>query len=272
MQHLVAVALMSGLKPEALEEIQRIVVRLIATSPAGVGLSLIGGFRYRFLNQSARLSSDIDYHWEGDLDKKQEELEMLFSRRLLPEAKRLFDFDGSVRRGGGLGDEGAFVRVVELAFWLPGSAGRLEIPVDITRIVCADPIGVRTFEGNVYPTPSDADVVESKVISIVNRRHIEHRDLVDLFLFSSHLRPDSGVRLQRKFASLGIASEAIQKQLRDFAQYPDYHVKSIGAVVAGQLEAIAAAQIEASGGARNIFETVVELLTNQLKLGAGGAS
>ena len=82
------------------EEIQQAVAKLLATSSAGSNLRLIGGFRYRFLDQSARLSHDIDYHWEGDLEAKQAELVILFARRLLPEIKHRLGFDGEARAAG----------------------------------------------------------------------------------------------------------------------------------------------------------------------------
>ena len=44
------------------DRLQRVVARLVATSPAGVNLLLIGGFRYRLLDNSQRFSVDIDYH------------------------------------------------------------------------------------------------------------------------------------------------------------------------------------------------------------------
>lgn len=254
------------------EEIQRLIARLLATSPAGVGLCLIGGFRYRFLDHSVRLSRDLDYHWEGDLEAKQAELVSLFTRRLLPEVKRRMNLNGDVRQSTGPDSESPSVRVVELAFWSPSTGGRIEIPVDITRILCADPLTVRTADGVVYPTPSDADMVESKVIALFNRRHIEHRDFVDLFLFSSHLQPDSADRLRLKVSSLSMGPAIIRRQLQDFAQYPDYHVKSIAAVISGQLDTSAADQIAAGGGAKLVFDTVHQLLVQKLRLGEGGTS
>jgi hypothetical protein len=73
-----------------IEEIQRLTAGLVATSPAGVKLCLIGGFRYRLLNRGCRTSLDIDYHWDGDLDNKQAELLELLRGKLLPEVKRRF--------------------------------------------------------------------------------------------------------------------------------------------------------------------------------------
>jgi hypothetical protein len=160
------------------------------------------------------------------------------------------------------------VRIVELAFWpAGGSGGRIEVPVDITRIVCRDPFMVRTADGVVYPTPSDADLIENKVIALFNRRYLQHRDFVDLFLFSSHLRPDSAGRLQDKFATLAIDRETIHRQLRDFTTHPDYHTRSIAAVITNQLDPSAAANIQAAGGAALVFETVRQLLVTKLKLG-----
>ena len=56
------------------EAIQGLIVRTLATNPAGHRLCLIGGFRYRLLDGSARRSVDVDYHWEGDLVAKQREV------------------------------------------------------------------------------------------------------------------------------------------------------------------------------------------------------
>lgn len=258
---------MSEHQTKAIEEILRIVARLLATSPAGHGLCLIGGFRYRFLDQSARQSRDLDYHWEGDLTKKQEELVSLFKRRLLPEVKRRLGYDGDIRAATGPEADSPAVRIVELAFWSAGSAGRIEVPVDITRIVCRDPVIVRTADGVVYPTPSDADLIEGKVIALFNRHYIQHRDLVDLFLFSSHLRPDSAERLRDKFTTIPINQETILRQLGDFESHPDYHIRSIAAVITDQLDPSAAANIETAGGAKLVFETVRQLLVIKLKLG-----
>ena len=258
---------MSDDQASVIEEIQRIIARLLATNPAGRGLCLIGGFRYRYLNQSARLSRDLDYHWEGDLAAKQAELVSLFTRRLLPEVKRRLGYDGDVRGAAGPGTDSPAVCVVELAFWSANSPGRIEVPVDITRIVCHDPLTVRTVDGVVYPTPSDADLIEGKVITLFNRRYIQHRDFVDLFLFSSHLRPDSTERLRGKLSTLAIERETILGQLRDLAEHQDYHIRSIAAVIADQLDPSAAANIEAAGGAELVFETVRQLLVTTLKLG-----
>lgn len=242
-------------------------MRLLATNPAGRGLCLIGGFRYRYLNQSARLSRDLDYHWEGDFAEKQAELVSLFTRRLLPEVKRRLGYEGDVRAATGPETDSPMVRVVELAFWAAGSPGRIVVPVDITRIICHDPLTVRTVDGVVYPTPSDADLIEGKVIALFNRRYVQHRDFVDLFLFSSHLRPDSAERLRSKFAALAINQKTIAGQLQDFAEHQDYHVRSVAAVITDQLDPVAAANIESAGGGQLVFKTVGELLATTLKLG-----
>lgn len=63
------------------DSLQRLVANSIARSPAGVNLLLIGGFRYRLLDNSHRFSVDIDYHWGGDLEAKQRELLSLWRNR-----------------------------------------------------------------------------------------------------------------------------------------------------------------------------------------------
>lgn len=248
------------------EEIQQAVAKLLATSSAGSNLRLIGGFRYRFLDQSARLSHDIDYHWEGDLEAKQAELVILFARRLLPEIKHRLGFDGEARAAGGPEAESPAVRIVELAFWQIGVAfSRIQVPVEITRIICLDPPAVRAAAGIVYPTASDADLIEAKIIALLNRRVIEHRDFCDIFLFASHLAPNAAGRLQTKLQQLAINPAVIAQRLRDLRDHRDYHIQAIESVIARQLDPPAAANIAAAGGGKLILDAVLDVLT-KLKL------
>lgn len=67
--------------------------------------------------------------------------------------------------------------MIELACWRLGSdLGRIEIPIDIIRIECLDPPTVRTADGIVYRTVSNADMIESKVLAFVglDANHTQH--------------------------------------------------------------------------------------------------
>ncbi len=249
-----------------MEQIQQAVVRLLATSPAGRNLRLIGGFRYRFLDQSARISADIDYHWDGDLPTKQSELVELFARRLLPEIKRRMGYDGDVRCATGADAQSTAVSTVELAFWRPGVPySRIQIPVDLTRIICLDAPTVRTATGVICPTASDADLIESKVIALLNRHVVEHRDFCDLFLFASHFRPDAASRIRTKLARLSLDPRAVSSRLRALGDSRAYHIRAIDAVIADQLDETAAANLHVAGGAAIVFDTVIDLLLNRLQ-------
>ncbi len=54
-------------RTQIIEEIQKMAAKIVATHPADNRLLLIGGFRYRLLDASARASVDLDYHWPGKL-------------------------------------------------------------------------------------------------------------------------------------------------------------------------------------------------------------
>lgn len=75
---------------ETLEAIQQMAARLVATSPAGEGLRLVGGLRYRLLDGSCRSSLDIDYHWPGDLRKRRDEL-LAFLEQTFTQDRDLLD-------------------------------------------------------------------------------------------------------------------------------------------------------------------------------------
>jgi hypothetical protein len=61
--------------------LQTLVAQLVATQPAGAGLCLIGGFRYRMLDRGPRRSVDIDFHWTENLTAKRTELIALFQHQ-----------------------------------------------------------------------------------------------------------------------------------------------------------------------------------------------
>jgi hypothetical protein len=255
-----------------IEELQRLVARTVATHPAGRNLLLIGGFRYRFLDHSVRASDDIDYHWAGDLAEKQRELLDLFDRRLLPEVRRRLGLECLAGLAGGADADSPFVRIVELSFWkMDSGLGRIEIPVELTRIACADPVAIRTADGTIYPTVSDADMVESKVIAIFNRLQLRHRDLVDVFLFRNQLRTDSASRLAAKSKDLAIPGSAITERMADFRNHQAYHARALQDVVDAQLEPAAAAQIRDVGGGVGILSETLRVLESLFPAEAGHA-
>ena len=247
------------------EQIQRLVASLVATQPAGAGLWLVGGFRYRLLDRGVRRSIDIDYHWQGDLAAKRGELIAVFQRRLLPDVRRRLGLEGSVSPARVADQESPAVATIDLAFWKLGSSlGRIEIPVDILQIECADPPAARTADGIVYRTASDADMLESKVIAIVARTHLEHRDLIDLHLFANHAAPDAAVRIRAKLERLKVGEPLVRRRLDDLAHSAAHHAKTIDAVIRSQLDPPAASTLVDSGGGRAMLESVRTLLTGIL--------
>jgi len=255
------------------EVIQQAIARTIATHPVGRNLTLIGGFRYRFLDNSVRTSDDIDYHWIGDLAEKQKEL-IDFSRRvLLPEIFRRYGYSGSANALTGPDANSPVVRVVDLAFWKDGAPySRIEIPVELTRIVCADPIEVRTAGGTIYATASEGDMIESKVIAIFGRITLRHRDIVDVFLFQDRFLPDSDLRLKSKLQAAGITSNDTEKQMMQFQTDRDYHAKATQAVIDAQLDPEAAVQLNDAGGGEMVLNKVIGILKRYIRVGGSDES
>ena len=240
------------------ERIQLIAAKILATHPAGRGLCLVGGFRYRLLNQSVRASSDIDYHWEGDLQQKQLEIVDVFRSKLLPEVRRQLRYDGDVRPAAGPGADSPVVRTVDLAFYRaeePGS--RIEIPVDIIDVACLDAPVVYTVEGTVFLTVSDTDMIESKVIACLTRPHFQVRDVLDVFLFQHALQLDSPRRLSKKLGKLALPPAEAIERLNRLANYRTAHIRGIERVLDEQVEPTVAANLHAAGGATMIWDSMM---------------
>ncbi len=240
------------------DRLQRAVARLVAISPAGVNLLLIGGFRYRMLDNSQRFSVDIDYHWGGDLEAKQRELLSLCRRVILGQIRRELGYEGSASARTGPDADSPGARFIDLLFRKAGL--RLEIPLEITRILCLDPPTIRTAEGTVHATASDADLIESKVLAILNRPFLQHRDLVDLFLYADKVRPDSPARLKRKLARLHLSPRSVAARLGDLEEHREYHATAIQKVIDQQMETTVARQMRAGRGGRAVLDSTLALL------------
>jgi len=233
------------------DKLQRVVAQLIATGPAGVKLLLIGGFRYRLLDNSQRFSVDIDYHWEGDIHQKQEELQSYCKRVVLREVKRLFGYEGSASKRTGPDADSPNAAFIDLRFWKTGRV--IEILIEITKIICLDPPTIRTADGTVYPTPSDADLIEGKILAVLNRLYLQSRDFVDICLYGDRLRPDSPERIKQKINALGINPEAIRKRLQDLDQHAPHHASAIQKVIDTQVAPTVAQQLNDGGGGQTIL-------------------
>jgi len=258
------------------EEIQKLAARLLAINPAGHKLCLIGGFRYRLLNASCRASLDIDYHWAGDLARKQADIVALLRKKLLPEVKTRFDYDGNIQPATGPDVDSPAVRVVDMAFYRLGPAGatalaghRIEVPVEITRIQCSDPPIVCTVGGTVFLTASDADMIESKVIALFNRLHLQARDIVDIFLFQGAFASDSAKRLAAKFAKASLSPKVLGELMNNLAANRNQHVRALDRIIGEQLDDTQAANIKLAGGGTMIFNVVMGILQDKLGIKGG---
>jgi predicted nucleotidyltransferase component of viral defense system len=251
---------------QLLQSIQALAAKVLATSPAGQQLHLIGGFRYRLLNASCRASADIDYHWEGDLDAKQAQIVDVLRKRLLPELKRQFAYEGDVQPATGPDSDSPAVRIVELAVFRPAEAGsRIELPIEITTIARLDPPLVRTVEGTVFLTVSDADMVESKIMALLNRSFPRARDALDVFLFQDALPADARERLSRKLGALSLPHADVVARLDNLEANRTVHMREIARLLDEQVEPTAAANLCAAGGAAMIFDAVMRLLRDVLQ-------
>ena len=253
-------------QPEMVAAIQKAIVRLIAMSPAGHDLILIGGFRYRFIDRSVRTSRDIDYHWAGDLEEKQHELVGLLRKRLLPALRREFGVEGSANPAIGPDAESTAVKIVIVSVWKEGVPySRIEVPVEVTRILHADRTEIRTVDGAIYPTVSDADMAESKIVAVFNRNRVEHRDLIDIFLFGNKLVQESPGRLTKKLKALKITPAVVQERLGDLEHHAPYHAKAIMAVIEMQLDPEAAISIRSAGGGAVVLKQALAMIRSNVR-------
>jgi len=241
------------------DRLQRLVANSIARSPAGVNLLLIGGFRYRLLDNSQRFSVDIDYHWGGDLEAKQRELLSLCRRVILGQVRRELGYEGSASARTGPDADSPNAKFIDLRFW-KGNV-QLEIPLELIQILCLDPPTIRTAGGTVHATPSDTDLIESKIIAVFNRLYLQHRDLVDLFLYADKLQPDSPARVKEKLTRLKLPVEAVIRRLKDLQENQQYHATAVQKVIDEQMETTVAQQMNAGGGGKAVLDSVLIVLT-----------
>jgi hypothetical protein len=127
-----------------------------------------------------------------------------------------------------------------------------------------DQIEVRTVGGTIYATASEADMIESKVIAILGRITLRHRDILDVFLFQDRFRSDSAQRLKSKLQALRMNDNDLEKKLCDLRKNSDYHAKAIQEVIDTQLDAEAVAQLNDTGGGRMVLNAVMNILNRYI--------
>jgi SOS response regulatory protein OraA/RecX len=108
---------------------------------------------------------------------------------------------------------------------------------------------------------SDADLVESKVIAVLNRLFLQHRDLVDVFLYADKLQADSPTRLHQKLVQMQIPAETIMRRLKDLQDNQQYHATTIQKVIDEQMETTVGHQMNAGGGGKTVLDSVLSVLT-----------
>jgi hypothetical protein len=149
---------------------------------------------------------------------------------------------------------------------MEGVDERIDLPIEITSIPCLDRPVVRTVAGAVYLTASDADMIESKVLALFNRVFPVARDIVDLFLFQDNFLGDSPRRLKEKFIRLRIDPESVADRYGQLLLNRSVHVRALDEIIDGQIDAPTADNLKAAGGGGMVFDDVMSLLKDRLKI------
>jgi hypothetical protein len=122
--------------------------------------------------------------------------------------------------------------------------------------------------GTVYLTVSDADMVESKTLALLDRVFVQARDFVDIFFFQDAFLVDSGVRIRRKLARLWGKSARQEDCLADLRKSLGTHARSTDRLIDEQVDPVPADHLRQVGGGRRVCEVVIETLEKILARGA----
>ncbi|MCA9184675.1 MAG: hypothetical protein R3E01_19915 [Pirellulaceae bacterium] len=195
------------------------------------------------------------------------ELQEFLRGNVVPEIRRQLGHDGDVRGVAGPSADSPAVCSLELAFYPTATVGsRIEIPFQITPIPCFDRPTVRTVAGTVFLTTSDADMIESKVVAIICRRFVQARDILDLFLFQSTLKGDSDTRVLEKFRGLSLSAKDVRDRLGHLDDMSSVHIREVDQIIASQVEPSVGSNLLTAGGAPMIWEAVMDVILNRLRL------
>ncbi|MBF0432054.1 MAG: nucleotidyl transferase AbiEii/AbiGii toxin family protein [Fibrobacteria bacterium] len=248
-------------KWKIIEDFQKLIVTSLARNPVGYKLYLIGGYRFRLVDDSCRFSRDIDYYWEGNLEDKQVQIVDFLNQRIVPEIISRYGYQGRAQRAIGPASESSVVRTIDLAFWqenIPQS--RIEIPVDIMKFDCSEKPVVKTVQGVILPTPSDKDMIESKVIALLNRWPLQERDFIDLFLFEKKLEKSSDISIRAKLTKYIPLMSTVRHKLKGMREMQKVHIRAIDEIIKNQLEPNQAVQLVEGGGGAFVFSIAMTIL------------
>jgi len=245
------------------DKILSLLARFFATSAIGEGLCLVGGSRYRYLDGSGRSSRDLDYHvGRGDPLTRAEAIGKFLTERAIPEVRRLVGYDGRVSRENHPGAEPlATMALIRVAFWRhEPTKRRIETSVDLIQLPLADPPEPRLVDGRVYLTISDADMIEAKLIALLNRVFIAPRDLFDIHQFQGALSVDTATRLDRKLAGLGLDEAKVRRQWSRLRRQERYLAKALDDLLETGVDQEVAEGLRRAGGGSAMYTRVAERL------------
>jgi len=175
--------------------------------------------------------------------------------------KRQLDYDGEARPVVDPEAESPVVHTVQLVFYRVAEPGsRIEIPVDITRVPRLDEPMVRTVEGTVFLTVSDADMIESKIIAYFARPFFQVRDALDIFLFKDALPVNSPERLSQKLSKLALSPTQGIERLNKLGDNRTVHIQEMERLLDEQVKPAVTVNLRAAGGGAMIWDSVMCLL------------
>ncbi len=240
------------------QNIQKIFISSFAVSTVSVGMYLIGGLKFYLLNNSPRLSNDIDFHYEKDLAIKKNELKAFILNSFLPMMKRDHNITGHILPNHPE-EESINLKVIHI-FLTQEDKTSFDLPIEITKIICFDKKNIETFNGKIIGVVSNADLIESKVIAFFSRYYFQARDLVDIWLFKNMFLKDSGKRIFKKLNLLSIDNKTIKNKITDLKNNKTYHTKQIKEVFLTQTSEQINSQIENAGGFNVVLDQIINIL------------
>lgn len=211
------------------DELQAFFLEEFYKNPASNGVVLLGGGRFRHINNSIRFSIDLDFFKTKYFEFNK--VLNFISGRFVKLVDEKFNVSARIIDIPPWQKSHAVETVRLLVYDMDKDFHQIELDFDF---IMREPLA--GFEKNllknvVVITCNPAESLEEKLISIYERDNLKIRDIFDLWYYRNLAKDLNRNNIQKKLAERNISSESIINRLKDFDKHREYYLKEIRNII-----------------------------------------
>lgn len=217
------------LKTILIDEIQAFFLEEFYKNPSSNGTVLVGGGRFRHINNSLRFSVDLDFFQDKGFNEKN--IQGFISGKFIKLLEQRFGVSARIIETPPWQKTHNIETIRLLVYDKDNDFYQIEIDFDFIMRKPYSGYEKELFRNVVILTSTNEESLEEKLISVFEREPIKIRDLFDFWYYRDLVKKFDKDRIQKKLKERGVSKDSIEKRLKDFTLHRDYYIREIKNII-----------------------------------------